>query len=433
MRTIGIRREDKNEWERRVPLTPADAARVQAEYGHRIVVQPSPIRVFPDDDYRGLGLEVSDEALEADILIGVKEIPPELYRRGGVYVNFSHTIKGQPYNMPLLKRYLEQGCSLVDYELIADDQGRRLIFFSLHAGYAGMIESLRALGLRLAAEGIATPLQDVKPAYAYADLADAEHHLRTIGDRLWNEGPFFLETGPVVIGVSGYGNVSRGAQEVLSWLPVATISVDDLPRAAEVSDGMPLAMCVFAEQDMVRPKSGEFVLQDYYDNPENYEGRFEDHLPHLDLLVNTIFWTERYPRLVTRAWAAEQFRGGGRPRLRVIGDISIDIEGSIELSLKATYPDTPSFTYLPATGEAVDGVEGEGLVIMAVDNLPCELPRAASEHFSEVLWSMVGDLGRADWSVDFAELDLPSHLKRAVIVHKGELTPDFAHLSAHLE
>ena len=433
MTTIGIRREDKNKWERRVPLTPADAAYVQSEYGHELIVQPSPIRVFTDDMYRDVGLAVSESALEADILIGVKEIPPELYRPGTVYMNFSHTIKGQPYNMPLLKTYMEQGCTLLDYECIADDDSRRLIFFSLHAGYAGMIDSLRALGLRLAAKGIANPLSEVKSAYEYKDLADAEHHIRTIGDRLWHEGPF-IGTGPIVIGMAGYGNVSRGAQHVLEWLPVARVAVDDLPNAAQVSDKMPLALCIFEEKDMVRPKGTHaFELQDYYDNPEKYESRFEDHLPHMDLLMNTIFWTERYPRVVTKAWTAEQFRDGGAPRLQVIGDISIDIEGSVELSLKATYSDTPNYLYDPKTGEAVDGVEGEGIVIMAVDNLPCELPAAASEHFSTVLRDMVGDLGRADWTADFEALDLPSHLKKAVIVHKGELTPAFAHLAEYLQ
>lgn len=429
---IGIRREDKNEWERRVPLTPIDAAAIQDARGHRIVVQPSPIRVFTDDAYREAGLEVSETALDADILIGVKEIPPKLYRPGGVYVNFSHVIKGQPYNMPLLRRYLEQGCSLVDYECIADDDGRRLIFFSIHAGYAGMIESLRALGLRLEARGVVTPLREVKPAYEYADLADAERHLRALGERLSAEGIPGMD-GPLVIGISGYGNVSRGAQHVLAWLPRAEVAPADLPRAAEAAGGQPLVQVVFAEQDMVRPRGDHaFALQDYYDNPERYEGRFAEHLPHLDMLVNTIFWTERYPRLVTKAWAAEQFRDGGEPRLQVIGDISIDIEGSIEPSLKATYPDKPSFVYDPATDTAVDGVTGAGLVIMAVDNLPCELPRESSEHFSQVLGDMVGDLGDADWSADFEDLDLPSHLKRAVIVHKGELTPSFAHLKAHL-
>jgi len=425
---IGIRREDKNDWERRVPLTPADAAALQAERSHRIVVQPSPIRVFTDDDYRGAGLEVSETALEADILIGVKEIPPELYRPGGVYMNFSHTIKGQPYNMPLLRRYMEQGCSLIDYECIADDDGRRLIFFSIHAGYAGMIESLRALGLRLASRGVATPLSEVKPAYEYLDLEDAERHLREIGERLAADG-LPDGTGPLVIGLAGYGNVSKGAQRVLGWLPRTEIRVADLPRAAEAAEGRPLVQVVFAEQDMVRPRGDhEFELQDYYDRPERYAGRFEEHLPHLDMLVNTIFWTDRYPRLVTKAWAADRFRDGGESRLQVIGDISIDIEGSIELSLKATYPDAPCFVYDPRDGSLADGVAGTGIAIMAVDNLPCELPRESSTYFSGILRDMVGDLGDADWRADFANLELPSHLKRAVIVHKGELTPAFAHL-----
>ena len=429
---IGIRREDKNEWERRVPLIPADAAPLHDARGHRIVVQPSPIRVFDDDAYRDAGLEVSETALDADVLIGVKEIPPELYRPGKVYVNFSHVIKGQPYNMPLLRRYLEQGCSLVDYECIADDEGRRLIFFSIHAGYAGMIESLRALGLRLESRGIVTPLREVKPAYEYGDLGDAERHLRGLGERLAAEGIPGAD-GPLVIGISGYGNVSQGAPHVLGWLPRAEVAPADLPRAAADAGGAPLVQVVFAEEDMVRPRGDHaFALQDYYDNPERYEGRFEEHLPHLDMLVNTIFWTERYPRLVTKAWTAAQFRDGGEPRLQVVGDISIDIEGSIEPSLKATYPDEPCFVYDPATDTAVDGVAGAGLVIMAVDNLPCELPRESSEHFSKVLSDMVGDLGDADWSADFADLDLPSHLKRAVIVHQGELTPDFAHLEEHL-
>ncbi|MBU1071751.1 hypothetical protein KKG45_00735, partial [bacterium] len=284
---IGIRREDKNKWERRVPLTPDDAAAVQKARGHRIVVQPSPIRVFADDTYRDAGLEVSEAALEADILIGVKEIPPELYRPGKVYVNFSHTIKGQPYNMPLLRRYLELGCSLVDYECIADDEGRRLIFFSLHAGYAGMIESLRALGLRLASRGLATPLRDVKPAYEYHDLADAQRHLRAIGERLAADGVPGAD-GPLVIGIAGYGNVSRGAQHILGWLPTTEIAVADLPRAAAAADGKPLVHVVFKEQDMARQRGGRaFELQDYYDHPESYEGRFAQHLPHLDMLVNT--------------------------------------------------------------------------------------------------------------------------------------------------
>lgn len=429
MATIGIRLEDKNRWERRVPLTPADAAAVAAATGHRILVQPSPTRVFPDDDYRALGLEVDDAAVAADVLVAVKEIPAALFRPGGVYACFSHTIKGQPYNMPMLRRLLELGCTLVDYERIVDAQGRRLIFFSLHAGYAGMIESLRALGLRLRARGRETALTRVKPAYEYRDLADAEAHLREVGERLAAEGGR-----PLSLGLAGYGNVSRGAQTVLSWLPTAAVAPEDLPAAAASATGpAPLLVTVFREEHMVRPRGDHaFALRDYFDRPERYEGRFAEHLPHLDLLVNTIFWTERYPRLVTRDWVRGAFAGGAEPRLQVIGDISIDIEGSIEISLKATYPDAPCFVYDPDADAAVDGVEGRGIVVMGVDNLPCELPREASEHFSAIFKDMVGPLGDCDWSAGYADLDLPRPLKSAVICHRGELAPAYAGLAAAL-
>ncbi len=115
MATIGIRLEDKNRWERRVPLTPAHAAAIARESGLQIMIEPSPTRVFSDDQYRDAGLEVTDDAVRADVLIAVKEIPIKLFRPGGVYMCFSHTIKGQPYNMPLLKRLLDLKCTLVDY------------------------------------------------------------------------------------------------------------------------------------------------------------------------------------------------------------------------------------------------------------------------------------------------------------------------------
>lgn len=429
MATIGIRLEDKNRWERRVPLTPAHAAAVAAASGHRILVQPFPDRVFPDAEYRAAGLEVTDEAVRADVLLAIKEIPAALFRPGGVYVCFSHTIKGQPYNMPMLRRLLDLGCTLVDYERIVDAGGRRLIFFSIHAGYAGMIESLRALGRRLRGRGRETALADVKPAHAYRDLADAEAHLRGLGARLAAEGG-----APLSLGLAGYGNVSRGAQQVLSWLPTAAVRPADLPAAAAAAAGpAPLLVTVFEEEDMVRPRGAHaFELQDYYDRPERYEGRFEDHLPHLDLLVNTIFWTDRYPRLVTRDWVRGAFADGAEPRLQVIGDISIDIEGSIEISVRATYPDEPCFVYDPDTGEARAGVDGRGIAVMGVDNLPCELPRESSEHFSTVFKDMVAPLGDCDWSAPYEDLDLPSHLRSAVICHAGALAPAYASLAESL-
>ena len=156
--TIGIRREDKNEWERRVPLIPSDIADLQRDHDLDFIVQPSPIRVFTDADYTAAGLTVNEDISDADIVVAVKEIPTAMLQAKTVYLCFSHTVKGQSYNMPLLQRFLDVGATLIDYELIADEQKRRLIFFSRHAGYAGAIETLVALGQRLEHQGLTTPL-----------------------------------------------------------------------------------------------------------------------------------------------------------------------------------------------------------------------------------------------------------------------------------
>ena len=186
---------------------------------------------------------------------------------------------------------------------------------------------------------------------------------------------------------------------------------------------------------MAEPKAAgtPFVLQDYYKHPENYRGVFDRHLPHLDLLMNTIYWDERYPRLVTRRWARAHYGDGRQPRLQVIGDISCDIGGGVELNVGTTDPDEPCYVFDPATDKVVPGVAGEGPVVMAVDNLPCELPREASERFSRVLRAMVPTLAAADFTVEFADLQLPDHLKNAVVAHRGELTPAYRYLGANLE
>jgi len=432
--TVGIRREDKNEWERRVPLTPTDLASLQANHGLEFLVQPSPIRAFSDDDYRNGGLEVREDLGAAGLIVAVKEVPPDLLLARKTYLYFSHVIKGQPYNMPMLQRLLDLGCSLVDYERIADEKERRLIFFSLHAGYAGMIETLWCLGQRLQALGLDSPLVDVRHAYQYASLLEAKDALAEIGQRIRTQGLPGRER-PLVFGLAGYGNVSRGCQEILDSLQVPAIDVADLPGRAGGEVGTePLLRVVFKEEDMVRPVAADtsFELQDYYRHPEKYRGCFAEHLPHLDVLVNTIYWDERYPRLVTKEWARRNYTADAQARLQVIGDISCDIEGSIEFTLETTHPDAPGYVYDPVRDEVTTGVTGAGPVVMAVDNLPCELPRESSEHFSAVLRDMVPALAAADWQADFEALDLPSQLKKAVIVHKGELTPAYEYLGEYL-
>ncbi len=454
---IGIRREDKSRWERRVPLTPNDLAALREDSGLEFVVQPSPIRVFTDEDYRRADVEIDEDLSSAGIVLAVKEIPLDLLAEKKIYVFFAHVIKGQPHNMPLLARLMELGCSLVDYETILDDAGRRLIFFGVHAGYAGAIETLWCLSRRLRAAGLPgpfAPFSDIRHAYEYDSLDEAKEHLGAVGERIRQRGLGPADR-PLIFGIAGYGNVARGCQEVLDSLGVVEIPVADLPavaagEAAPLAREAPLLRVIFKEEDMVelrqaadesaaagRPSDGrgEFDLQDYYDRPERYRGCFDRHLPHLDVLVNAAYWDERYPRLVTREWARDHYARPGQtqqPRLKVIGDISCDLEGGIELTVRTTEPDAPCFTYLPESDSVHMGCEGSGPVIMAIDNLPCELPREASEDFSRALRGILAQLAGADWGADFEQLDLAPHLKNAVIVHRGALTPDYRYLEDHL-
>ncbi|MCP4545296.1 MAG: hypothetical protein GY835_02380 [bacterium] len=430
---IGIRREDKNRWERRVALTPAAIKRIMSSDEIEFAVQPSPIRVFKDDAYEAAGCDMNEYIDHADVIFAVKEIPMDLLVEDKPYVFFSHVIKGQDYNMPLLQKLLDLRCTTVDYEKITDDQGRRLVFFGRQAGQAGMIETLFALGKRLKWEGYDSPFSNVKQAYMYDDLNDAKHQIRELGINV--RAGLDPDLCPLIVGFAGYGNVSQGAQEVFDLLPHQEIEPDEVADLFNRKDPPRdrVFKVVFKEEDLVEPKAadGEFELQDYYRNPHKYRSRFEQHLPHLTALVNCIYWTDDYPRLVTK----EQVRmlwSTGQRTLRVIGDISCDINGSVEFTHKATEPDTPSFIYDPITASFKDGTEGRGIIVMPVDNLPCELPRDASEHFSQALERFAPLLARADYTVPFPDLALPGELKRAIITYQGKLTPDYRYLEDFL-
>ncbi|MBM4117810.1 hypothetical protein FJ251_08715 [bacterium] len=430
---IGIRREDKNRWERRTPLTPADLDRLIREQGLGFVVQPSPIRTYKDEHYAAIGAELDPDLGRAGVIFAIKEIPLDLLEPDKAYVFFAHVIKGQAHNMPLLQRLLDLNCTLIDYERIVDEKNRRLVFFGKQAGQAGMIETLFALDRRLRWEGFDSPFAGVKAAYAYQDLAEAKASLREIG--LSVRGGLDPDLCPFVVGFAGYGNVSQGAQEVFDLFPHEEIAPAELAALAGRKPPRDrLFKVVFKEEDLAVPldADADFELQDYYARPERYRGRFTDYLPQLTALVNCIYWTSRYPRLVTRA-AARRLWSAGERGLRVIGDISCDIDGSIEFTYKTTEPDRASFVYDPIADSYKDGVEGRGIVVVAVDNLPCELPRDASDAFSATLIRYAPLLAAADFSKPLAEIGLPPELMRAVITHQGALTPDYRYLEEYLQ
>ncbi|MEN8223282.1 MAG: hypothetical protein ABFR36_08490, partial [Acidobacteriota bacterium] len=180
-KVIGIRREDKNEWERRVPLTPEAVRILIDKFGIRTIVQPSDLRVFKDEEYINAGAEINESLSEADTIFAVKEVPISFFEEGKTYVFFSHTIKGQSYNMDLLRAMMEKKINLIDYERIVDEKNRRLIFFGKYAGLAGMVETLHGMGQKLKLQGFDTPLEKIKQAYSYNSVEEAKDHISAIG------------------------------------------------------------------------------------------------------------------------------------------------------------------------------------------------------------------------------------------------------------
>jgi len=433
--SIGIRREDKSRWERRVPITPAKVRELRERHGIEFILQPSPIRVFREEEFIEAGARVQEDLSAAGVVFAVKEIPARLFLPGKTYVFFAHVIKGQPHNMPMLRRLMALGCNLIDYEKVTDERGHRLIFFGWHAGVVSVIESLWALGRRLEWEGIANPFTALRHTYTYDSLTRAREDLRAVGERIRGDG-LPEAVAPLIVGIAGYGNVGRGVLEILGELPVIDIAPEEVGLVAQdpAASRRAVYRAVFKEEHVVAPNEPgvHFDLQDYFQHPAKYHSTFAAYLPHLSVLMNANYWDERYPRLLSLAQARTLF-AGAQPRLRVIGDASCDIEGSIECTVRVTEPDDPVYVWEGESGEARSGVAGRGPVILAVDILPSELPREASEYFSEILEPFIPAIAGADYSVPFEELELPSEIARAVILYHGKLTPDYRYLARHLE
>ncbi|MFQ5776997.1 MAG: hypothetical protein ACE5IP_03205 [Terriglobia bacterium] len=413
MTDIGIRREDKNRWERRAPLTPAHVEELVKEQGRSVALQPSPLRIYADEEYRAAGARVQEDLTDCRVVLGVKEVPPPLLLPEKPYLIFSHVIKGQAANIPLLRQALDRRCTLIDYEMIADGSGRRLIFFGRHAGYAGLVDALWALGQRLLTEGIETPFAAVRPAHTYRSVDEAADFLAaTVGRRIRAHG-ITPALRPFVVGFTGKGNVSQGAQEIFDRLPMVEVEPNDLSALASQASLSHHAVykVVFGRKACVN---------------------LARHLPHLTVLVNGIYWEPGQPRLVTREELRKLWSADAQPRLRLLADISCDIEGSIEATVRTTTPDDPVFVYDSLTGEVRSGVEGRGPVVLAVDNLPAEFPRDSSEHFGDSLFPFLAPLLTANYQADFAHLALPASLLGAVITHRGALTPRSQYLEEAL-
>ncbi len=429
--SIGIRKETKDKTQRRVPLAPGHVRELIRRHGMTIFVEPWTQRVFSDREYKNAGAILTSDLSKSNIVFGVKEIDPVFMEEKMPYCFFSHTIKGQPYNMAMLRHILAHKNTLFDYELVRGEDRKRLIFFGDFAGYAGMIDSFWALGRRLIWEGIDNPFARIKYASKFDGLREAREALRETGERIWKNG-LPEQIVPFICAFTGYGRVSSAAQELYDLLPTVEIEAEKLlafVRAGRFSDRV-LYKVQFQKPDMFHHKKPgtRFNVEHFQKHPESYINRFEQYVPHLTMIINGIYWEPRFPRLLTKKFMKALYRSEKRPRLRVIGDITCDIDGSIELTVKETDARNPVYVYEPSSGNVRDGWEGKGPVILAVDKLPAELPREASESFGNALTPFVPELAAAKYSGPFGEVKIPEEFKKAMIVHRGVLRPRFSHL-----
>ena len=435
--TIGILRETKP-YESRVPLIPQDIAEILRQSWAKSVsfsVQPSPTRAYTDRDFAAVGALIEQDLSDCRLIMGIKEVPVEWLIFDKTYVCFAHVIKGQKQNMPLLQALLEQNITLIDYELITDTKGKRLVFFGRSAGHAGMFETLRAFGLRLKAQDRACIFQQLKSIYDYRNLAAAKEHLRHLGQEI-EQNPHLLgmEDVPVVFAFTGLGNVGKGALEIFDLLPGKEVRLQELPILFERSEQprAGLYKVLFEQEDTLRNQQGGFDFQEYAVHPQNYHSIFAQYLPYISVLVNCVYWQPGQPRLlsVEDLQAAKESQ---KSRLQVVGDISCDPpDGSVACTVKGVDLHHPLYTYYPKQGKTSDGIEPSGITVLGVSNLPAGIPQDASEAFSKMLKPWIRDLLEADYRNPDLSKELPPPLAKAVITHQGSLMRDYQYLRSYL-
>jgi len=447
--TIGIRREDLDKiGEQRSAITPSQAGTI-LNAGSRLLVQPAlhpesgeRKRVFDDEEFTRVGAEVCEDLSEAQIILGLKEVATSELLPDKTYVFFSHSHKGQKKNRPLLRAMMEADTTLIDYELIADSKGRRLLTaFGDFAGFAGIVDTLWTFGRRLAAEGAENPFEDLPQAIEVADLGKVREILAEVGDRIAREGtPDAIP--PVIICILGRGRTSEGVQELLDLLPIDETTIDELQAQFENGSRDRIHKLVLEVDEMYRIADAHSDQREvfsrmnpserfnfYIDQPLYFESNMDAVLPYVSVLVNCIIWSGAYPRTVSSDLMARVWREG--TPLKVIGDITCDPNGSIEFS-RETWIDDPVFTYDPITRGHHTGLDIEGVNVMAVTNLPCEFSRDASIRFGRDLAPLLPSLVTAKLDGPLEESRLDEALVRATILWKGELTPRFAYMGGEI-
>lgn len=394
---IGLLRETKVPADSRVPMSPAQCRQAEDEFiDLKFLVQPSGDRCFSDDDYLQEGISVSEDLSSCDVLMGVKEVKPEKLIPGKTYFFFSHTIKKQSHNRLLLKEVLAKKIRLIDYEVLTDSKGVRIIGFGRWAGMVGTYNGIRALCLRSDDHSLMPPQEC--PGYDF--LAKQASSIRLPN---------------VKIALTGDGRVAGGAEEMLSVFGVRKVTVEEFLEKEYASSPVYVQLDPsLYNQSKLRTR---FNLKHFFLHPETYKSNFVRFSPRTDLLIMAAYWDPRAPMLMT----AEDMR---KPdfRISVIADITCDIGGSVPSTLRTTTFGNPYFDYNPLTEKEEEPFSNlHNITVMSIDNLPCGLPRESSTDFGFNIIKSIIPLLLGD--------DQEEVLQRATITREGELTGHFRYLA----
>ena len=397
--TIGIIREEKIPPDNRAPLTPRQCHELSLMYPRiDIRIEKSIVRCFSDDDYWKFGIGIIENPDQCDVLLGIKEVPAYKLIPGKIYVFFSHTIKMQERNKDMLRAILDKKIRLIDYELITDESSRRLIGFGRWAGIVGAHYALLMLGKR-------TQLFDLKPAsncLNFQELIDQYDDIKFPPSR-------FV--------ITGGGRVAQGAIEIMNHAKITEVSKEDyLNRTFD----KPVFVQLHS-RDIYRHKyNSDFIDAHYYKNAGEYESNFRPFLSKTDVLINCIYWDIHSPKLFE-----EQDTKAAEFAIKTIADISCDIPGSIPITLKTTTTNDPVYGYYPADIAIGSPYQPGSIDVMAIPNLPNELPKDASRDFGKIILETV-------LPAIINNPDKPL-LERATITKNGKLTARFEYLKDWVE
>lgn len=396
---FGIIKERKSPPDKRVVFTPTALAKLKKEYPNaEIRVEPSDIRIFTDAEYKEHGIDVNSDMTDCDVLIGVKEVPVDALIPNKKYFFFSHTIKKQQHNQKLLQAILDKNIDLYDHETIVDATNHRLIGFGRYAGNVGTYNGLRAFGLKF-------ELYNLPKAESLPDKDALITRLKR------------LVLPPVKIVLTGHGKVGMGAKEMLDAMKIKEVSVDNFLTKSYTEP-------VYVQIDVLdynrRNDGQKLTNQDFYSNPQDYVSDFERFTKVADMFIAGHFYGNNAPAILTR-----EMLMAGDNKIKVVADISCDVDGPVASTLRASTIADPFYGYYPSEDKEVDMNHPAAIVVMAVDNLPCELPRDASEGFGEMFMEYV--------IPSFFNGDKDGILERAQITHNGRLMPRFEYLDGYVQ